>query len=139
MFHSVLVPIDGSVHSTCALVEAVDLAVATGARLTVMTCMPSPARSLFGRGYAFGVDTQDVRDAERDCRMLVNEAAGTVPADLPVTKVVACGRPADAIVQQARPPVTTSSSWARVDAATSGRSSSAASATTSCTRARPRC
>ena len=102
MFHSVLVPIDGSVHSTCALLEAIELAVATGARLTVMTCMPSPARSLFGRGYAFGVDTQDVRDAERDCRMLVNEAAGTVPADLPVAKVVARGRPADAIVQQAR-------------------------------------
>ena len=40
MFHSVLVPIDGSVHSTCALVEAIELAVATGARLTVMTCMP---------------------------------------------------------------------------------------------------
>ena len=77
MFHSVLVPIDGSVHSTCALVEAIELAVATGARLTVMTCMPSPARALFGRGYAFGVDMQDVRDAERDCRMLVNEAAAT--------------------------------------------------------------
>ena len=102
MFHSVLVPIDGSVHSTRALVEAIDLALACGARLTVMTCMPSPARSLFGRGYAFGVDVQDVRSAERDCRMLVNEAAGTVPADLPVTKVVASGRPADAIVEQAR-------------------------------------
>ena len=102
MFHNVLVPIDGSVHSTQALLEAVDLAVATNARLTVMTCMPSPARSLFGRGYAFGVDAQDVRDAERDCRMLVDEAAGTVPADQPVTKVVARGRPADAIVEQAR-------------------------------------
>jgi nucleotide-binding universal stress UspA family protein len=64
--------------------------------------MPSPARSLFGRGYAFGVDMRDVCDAEHDCRMLVNEAAGTVPADLPVTKVVARGRPADTIVQQAR-------------------------------------
>jgi len=29
-------------------------------------------------------------------------ATGTVPADLPVAKVVARGRPADAIVQQAR-------------------------------------
>ena len=102
MFHSVLVPIDGSVHSTRALVEAVDLAGATGARLTLMTCMPSPARSLFGHGYAFGVDTQDIRDAERDCRLLVNEAAATVPADLPLTKVVARGRPAEAIVKQAR-------------------------------------
>ena len=55
MFHRVLVPIDGSVHATCALLEAIELAVATGARLTVMTCMPSPAKSLFGHGYAFGV------------------------------------------------------------------------------------
>lgn len=101
MFGDVLVPIDGSRPAGLALAEAVDLVVATRARLTVMTCM-SPAMARHGPGYALGVDLHDVRDAEREFQALLDAAVSRLPADLPVTTVLHRGRPADAIVAQAR-------------------------------------
>jgi nucleotide-binding universal stress UspA family protein len=102
MFRNVLVPIDGSRQAAQALSEAVDLVVLANARLTVMTCMPSPARSRFTGGPAFGVDLEDLRKAQRDYEALLDAAVADVPADVPVAKILSAGRPADAIVAQAR-------------------------------------
>jgi nucleotide-binding universal stress UspA family protein len=102
MFRNVLVPIDGSRQAAQALSEAVDLVVLANARLTVMTCMPSPAKTRLGGGLALGVDREDLHAAEREYQALIDGAVAALPADVSVTKVLSRGRPADAIVAQAR-------------------------------------
>jgi nucleotide-binding universal stress UspA family protein len=102
VFRNVLVPVDGSGPAGQALAEAVDLVTVTNACLTVMTCMPAPSRSRFGGGPAFGVDLEDLHDAEREFQALLDAAVDGLPAGLPVTKILRQGRPADAIVAQAR-------------------------------------
>ena len=97
-----LVPVDGSRQAARALAEAVDLASVARARLTVMTCMPGPARSRFSGSPAFGVDLDDLHAAEREYQAMLDAAVDDVPADLPVVKLLTRGRPADAIVAQAR-------------------------------------
>jgi nucleotide-binding universal stress UspA family protein len=102
MFRNVLVPVDGSRQAARALSEAVDLVTAAHARLTVMTCMPGPAKSRRTGGPAFGVDLDDLHQAEREFQAMLDAAVEDVPADLPVAKILCRGRPADAIVAQAR-------------------------------------
>jgi nucleotide-binding universal stress UspA family protein len=102
MFRNVLVPIDGSRQAARALEEAVDLVMVANARLTVMTCMPRPATSRLRGRPAFGVDLVDLEQAERDYEALLDAALADVPDDLPVAKLLSQGRPADAIVAQAR-------------------------------------
>lgn len=102
VFRNVLVPIDGSAQAARALAEAVDLALATHARMTVMTCMPSPSRSRLRGGPALGVDLVDLRRAEHEFHAMLDAAVDDLPANLPVVKLLRQGRPADEIVAQAR-------------------------------------
>jgi nucleotide-binding universal stress UspA family protein len=102
VFRNVLVAVDGSPQAALALAEAADLATVANARLTVMTCMPRPARSRFTGDPAFGVDRDDLRRAEREYQALIDAAVEELPAGLPAAKVISQGRPADAIVAQAR-------------------------------------
>lgn len=67
-----------------------------------MTCMPAPSRSRFTGAPAFGVDLDDLHGAEREYQSLLDSAVADLPASLPVTRIVSQGRPADAIVAQAR-------------------------------------
>lgn len=102
MFRNVLVPVDGSGAAARALAEAVDLVTVCNARLTVMACMPAPSRSRFTGSPAFGVDLDDLHEAEREYQSLLDSAVADLPAALPVTRIISQGRPADAIVAQAR-------------------------------------
>jgi nucleotide-binding universal stress UspA family protein len=102
MFRRVLVAIDGSRQAAQALSEAADLVAQTNASLTVMTCMPRAAKSKLTGGTAFGVDLADLHEAERDYQALLDRAVDGLPPDLPVTKILSRGKPADAIVAQAR-------------------------------------
>src|SRR5215213_3617167 len=102
MFRNVLVAIDGSAHAERALSEAVDLVTSTNARLTVMTSVPGVLTILPGLGgYVPAVETVALQDeVEREHQALLNRVVEALPEGLPVTKFLAHGRPADAIVKR---------------------------------------
>jgi nucleotide-binding universal stress UspA family protein len=102
MFHNVLVAIDGSAHAARAVSEAIDLAQRNNARLTVITIVPDPSAWLLGgAAYSGGIDFEAIGAAtEHEYNELLETAVETVPGDVPVTKVLAHGRPGERILEQ---------------------------------------
>jgi len=103
MFRHILVAIDGSDHARQALVEAIDLARATNATLTVMTVVPKTNPWALGGGCYVPVNLDELRQqAERNYeRTLGTAIAAWVPDDMPVTGIVRRGAVAPTIVEQA--------------------------------------
>ena len=103
MFRRILVAIDGSDHARQALVEAIDLARADNATLTVMTVVPPTNPWALGGGYYVPVDLDKLhRQAERNYEHTLGASiAAWVPADMPVTGIVKRGAVAAMIVDQA--------------------------------------
>ena len=102
MFHNVLIAIDGSAHAERALAEGTDIARQVNARVTIITCVPDLSSWLLsGSAYSAGVDLESIRrESEREYSDVLDRAVESVPQDLPVTKVLAHGRPADRILEQ---------------------------------------
>jgi nucleotide-binding universal stress UspA family protein len=102
MFRSILVAIDGSAHAARALDEAIDLAERNNATLTVMTSVPDPRASLLSGGGFGGAASVAAfaQETEREYGALMDQAVERVPAELPVTKVMAHGRPGQRILEQ---------------------------------------
>ena len=96
MFKDILVAVDGSIHSERALEQAIDLARSEGAKLTLIAVgkpslgWPSPQQPV--------VSDLELEEAMQE---VVEDAAETVPEDIPVTTVVSLGQPGDEIVNQA--------------------------------------
>jgi nucleotide-binding universal stress UspA family protein len=102
VFRNILVAIDGSEHAARALSEAVELAELGNARLTLMTSAPDPSAWLLS-GSAFGgaMDYEALaEESQREYRTLLDDAVESLPADLPVTTVLAHGRPSVQILKQ---------------------------------------
>jgi nucleotide-binding universal stress UspA family protein len=101
MFHSILVPVDGSAHAARALAEAADIARSADAGLTVMTCVPDPSGWLLsGGGWGAAVDLGAIaRESEQEYRAMLDGAVSAV-SGVTVAAVVAYGRAAPAIVEQ---------------------------------------
>ena len=100
MFGRLLVAIDGSPHAKLVLAEAVDLAVATNARLTVMTVVPKPAVVLLG--YALPAEfAEPWNTVRRESEVMLDAAVDDVPDGVPVAKVIRHGVPARTIVDEA--------------------------------------
>jgi nucleotide-binding universal stress UspA family protein len=102
MFHRLLVALDSSPHARRALAEAIDLAMATNARLTVMTVVPQ----FYGWSAVAVVETTvDLRgleeQAESAYRVGLEAAIDMVPGDLPVTTILKHGAPGPEIVEEA--------------------------------------
>jgi nucleotide-binding universal stress UspA family protein len=89
VFRSVLVAVDGSDHSRRALAQAVDLARAEGARLTLISVAALPAVPLEGSPLGFPLPTAD--ELERGAQAIAEQAAGAVPEDVPVATVTRIG------------------------------------------------
>jgi nucleotide-binding universal stress UspA family protein len=100
MFHSILVPVDGSAHADAALVQAVDLARCQGARITLLAAW-RPFIWYGGAVAPVGVDVEQIEsDVEAEARRIAEAARDQVPAGIETEVVVACERPADAIIRE---------------------------------------
>jgi nucleotide-binding universal stress UspA family protein len=101
-FHSILVAIDGSEHSRRALREAVDQAELGRAHLTIVTVAPRPATLLMGGPVVPPIDMRGIDEAVRgEHQKLLDDAVAQVPDDVSVVKVLAEGRAARGILDQA--------------------------------------
>jgi nucleotide-binding universal stress UspA family protein len=104
MFHSVLVGYDGSSHARRAVDEAIAIARADHARLTVMTVVPE-SNALAGvcsLGYGGPALAAAQAALEESFARVLDEAIDAVPPDLPVTKLLVHGRAGPALVERAR-------------------------------------
>ena len=109
MFHNVLVATDGTECATAAVGAAVELAERHHARLTVMAAVRPPSPWMLG-AFALPIAVPVERctpaalpaDAEHEAEGWIAAAAEHVPADLPLTKLLAHGTPGKAILERAR-------------------------------------
>ena len=92
MFHSILVPVDGSAHAARALEEAADIARSADAGLTVRTCVPDPSGWLLsGGGWGAAVDLGAItRESEQEYRAMLDAAVSAI-SGVTVAAVVAYG------------------------------------------------
>ena len=103
MFRRLLVAFDGSAHAESALEEAIDLARATGGRITVMTVIPDHSATWgVGDAYWAPVNLESFgEEADASWQRMLDAAAEGIPADVPVTKLIRRGAAAQAIVEEA--------------------------------------
>ncbi len=100
MFSSILVGVDRSEHARVALDQAIDLAHAEAAALTVLIAYsgivqwgPAPLPAELVDGYLIGV-----RD---DAKALAAETIARIPADLAAQMLIVDGSAAQALIDQA--------------------------------------
>jgi nucleotide-binding universal stress UspA family protein len=101
MFHNILVAVDGSPHADQALADAIDLAQAQHARLTLITAiMPPPAIAYLGAtGAAAATMTRAAEDAAES---ILRRACAEVPDDLPVTTIMSREPVLQALIHQVK-------------------------------------
>jgi nucleotide-binding universal stress UspA family protein len=94
MFRNVLVGVDGSASATHALAEAIEIARASGGRLGLLSVAASPSR---GIALALPPSVSPVSQAQLSAQLQakaqrnLDEAERSVPADMPVTKLLSHG------------------------------------------------
>jgi nucleotide-binding universal stress UspA family protein len=87
MFHNILVAVDGSEHADRALTEAIDLARASNARLTIITGVGEPRTGTtiaLASGAAAALGPALLDEADR----ILRAAAARVPDDISVTTIL---------------------------------------------------
>jgi nucleotide-binding universal stress UspA family protein len=87
MFHNILVAVDGSTHADRALSEAIDLARAANARLTIITAVGEPrtsTMSAFASAAAAAMAPAMLDEADK----ILRAAADRVPEDISVTTIL---------------------------------------------------
>jgi nucleotide-binding universal stress UspA family protein len=87
MFRNILVSVDGSADAERALGEAIDLAQATRARLTILTAIVHPP-SLSYSSLTAGAADHLARALENEAKDVLRRAEERVPEDLPVSTVL---------------------------------------------------
>ncbi|MGH3040170.1 MAG: universal stress protein [Gaiellaceae bacterium] len=100
MFHSILVAVDGSKSAERALLEAVELARAVGARLTLISVATPPRWPVAAGPYLVPLPSED--ELERGAEALLERLEELVPEDVPVCSVVRRGNVASAILDRVR-------------------------------------
>ena len=87
MFHNILVSVDGSPNANRALAEAIDIAVADNARLTILTAVP---RSPLWMCASLSVPPPPPldRELEKESAEILRNAVAQVPDCVPVTTIL---------------------------------------------------
>jgi nucleotide-binding universal stress UspA family protein len=98
MYHNILVAIDGSKESKLALADAIDLALGSNARLTVVYVASRPSGVLQTTAAGAAVAAELPACNEK----VLRDAVEAVPDNLPVTTLLLEGSPAHEIVKAAR-------------------------------------
>lgn len=98
MFRSILVAVDGSPAATAALAEAIDLARAEGARLTLISVVAPPRWQITPSLYYTPLTTKD--DLEAQALDVLERAEGLVPEGVPVSTVLRRGGVAEQILKR---------------------------------------
>ena len=87
MFHNILVSVDGSVHAEHALDEAIDLAQAGHARLTILTAIRRPPTWATTPATVQAVEPMAL-ELEHDAKQALDRAVDRVPESIPVTTIL---------------------------------------------------
>ena len=87
MFRNILVSVDGSEHSERALDEAIDIARADQARLTILTAVCQPA-VWAASAMAAGAYAVSAADLEKEAVDTMRRSVKRVPDDVPVTTII---------------------------------------------------
>lgn len=99
MFGRILVAFDGSEHAHAALAEAIEMAQANRARLTVMTVVPDDNLWL-GAAVEVPLNLGGLESTKREYAATLDRGVQAVPADVPVTKRLTRGAVAMAILAE---------------------------------------
>ena len=87
MFRNILVCVDDSDHAQRALGEAIDIARAGNARITILTAVCQPP-AWAASSIATSAAALSMLDLERDAVKVMQRAAARVPADVPLTTMI---------------------------------------------------
>lgn len=97
VFHHVLVAVDGSAHAERGLAQAIDLAQAQRARLTIIVAVPHPAPTAPLAGVP--VD-QLARELDAEFAAILGDAAEAVPDGVTVATILSRASVRDALHEQ---------------------------------------
>lgn len=98
MYRSILVAVDGSPAADAALEQAIDLARAEGARLTLISVATQPRIRVVGPYYVLYASEDEL---EHEARKIVDRAEERVPEDVGVSTVIRSGPAAQRILERA--------------------------------------
>ena len=101
MFHNILVCVDGSVHSDRALDEAIDLATAGNARLTILTSIPRPPAWACTSATAAAIQPL-ANELRAEATTALRDAVDRVPQSMPVTTILSEKPIREALTEQLR-------------------------------------
>lgn len=101
MFRNILVCADGSKQSEGALREAIDLAAAERARLTLLTAVSRPP-SWANTSITAAAMRPLEADLLREAQMTLRAAVDRVPASIPVTSILSEDPIREALIEQLR-------------------------------------
>jgi nucleotide-binding universal stress UspA family protein len=87
MFRNIIVSVDGSSHADRALSEAIDIAIGSHARLTVMSGVPTTHGWSYAPANAMALESL-AADLERESTELLRAAVDRVPEDIGVTSLL---------------------------------------------------
>jgi nucleotide-binding universal stress UspA family protein len=97
VFHRILVAIDGSRQAQTVVAEAVELAQAGNARLTLITVVPEPPFLWAGMAYVAPLAADELADAHRDA---LHRAVASVPVEIPLVTLFRRGLAWTAILEE---------------------------------------
>jgi nucleotide-binding universal stress UspA family protein len=97
MFCNILAAVDGSLHSRRAVAQAADLALKEEARLTLISVGAPPA--IWPSPFPIVLTDAEL---SAGAQAMIDKVTDQVPEDVPFTRVVRVGRPAEEIVAEAR-------------------------------------